>query len=143
MQPKLQNAKNANTDALKKYTEVQAESEGLDLLLQKEAAHLEKCTGEKKQMHDELADLRKALATESSDREHIATLQPSSTSCSTTRRMMPFVDAGTIARNPLSFSSIKIPLCIHRIMPLTIPELRCNVKGRTKTRFCYSRICAL
>lgn len=66
---KLQNAKNANVDALKRYSEVQAESEGLDLLLQKEAAHLEKCTGDKKQMHAELSDLRKALAVEVSSLE--------------------------------------------------------------------------
>merc|ERR1711871_1093672 len=66
---KLQTAKDANADALKKYAEVQAETEGLDLLLKKEAGHLEKCTGDKKQLHAELADLKKALATEVSSLE--------------------------------------------------------------------------
>merc|ERR1711991_792093 len=57
-------AKDANVDALKRYSEVQAETEGLDLLLKKEAGHLEKCTGDKKQLHAELAELKKALETE-------------------------------------------------------------------------------
>ncbi len=61
---KLQMAKDANVDALKRYSEVQAETEGLDLLLKKEAGRLEKCTGDKKQLHAELAELKKALETE-------------------------------------------------------------------------------